>query len=123
MFVGGVSAVSLSWSSGEGGFIASPLFGSFSSSSSSSSYGCWKLRRRGINNNGLVVRGSAERSNGVSSTKSTVAFQPFEELKKEDFLVPISPQHSLARQGYSGDCEAAINEQIKWEFLFFFFFF
>lgn len=107
MLVGGVSAVSLSGSSGEG--LGSPLFGSFSSSSSCTSR--W-LRRRG--NNGLVVRGSGERSNELSTSR--VVFQPFEELKKEDFLVPISPQHSLARQGYSEECEAAINEQINVEY-------
>ena len=111
MLVGGVSAVSLSGSSGEG--LGSPLFGSFSSSSSCTSR--W-LRRRG--NNGLVVRGSGERSNELSTSR--VVFQPFEELKKEDFLVPISPQHSLARQGYSEECEAAINEQIKWVLFLFF---
>ncbi|XP_059594920.1 ferritin-4, chloroplastic isoform X1 [Vitis vinifera] len=107
MLVGGVSAVSLSGSSGEG--LGSPLFGSFGSSSSCTSR--W-LRRRG--NNGLVVRGSGERSNELSTSR--VVFQPFEELKKEDFLVPISPQHSLARQGYSEECEAAINEQINVEY-------
>ena len=113
MLVGGVSAVSLSGSSGEG--LGSPLFGSFGSSSSCTSR--W-LRRRG--NNGLVVRGSGERSNELSTSR--VVFQPFEELKKEDFLVPISPQHSLARQGYSEECEAAINEQIKWVLFIFIFF-
>jgi ferritin heavy chain len=40
-------------------------------------------------------------------------FQPFEEVKREDFLVPISSQVSLARQFYVDECEAAINEQIK----------
>lgn len=45
-----------------------------------------------------------------------VVFEPFEELKKEVMLVPTVPQASLARQKYSDDCEAAINEQIKWVF-------
>jgi ferritin heavy chain len=40
-------------------------------------------------------------------------FQPFEEVKREEFLVPISRQVSLARQFYVDECEAAINEQIK----------
>ncbi|XP_047270733.1 ferritin-2, chloroplastic isoform X2 [Capsicum annuum] len=42
-----------------------------------------------------------------------VVFEPFEELKREFTLVPTVPQDSLARQKYSDDCEAAINEQIK----------
>ncbi|KAJ4847571.1 hypothetical protein Tsubulata_015396 [Turnera subulata] len=45
-----------------------------------------------------------------------VIFQPFEEVKKEDFLVPISPQVSLARQYYEDECEAAINEHINVEY-------
>lgn len=45
-----------------------------------------------------------------------VVFEPFEELKHELALVPIMPDQSLARQKYSNDCEAALNEQIKWDF-------
>ncbi|TXG68612.1 hypothetical protein EZV62_003547 [Acer yangbiense] len=43
-----------------------------------------------------------------------VVFQPFEELKKEYLAVPITAHVSMARQTYSDECEAAINEQIKW---------
>ena len=43
-----------------------------------------------------------------------VVFQPFEELKKDYLAVPIIPHVSMARQTYSDECEAAINEQIKW---------
>ncbi|KAK6145557.1 hypothetical protein DH2020_022377 [Rehmannia glutinosa] len=42
-----------------------------------------------------------------------VVFEPFEEVKKELMLVPSVPQDSLARQKYSSESEAAINEQIK----------
>ena len=42
-----------------------------------------------------------------------VVFEPFEEVKKELDLVPTVPQASLARQKYTDDCEATINEQIK----------
>ena len=49
-----------------------------------------------------------------------VVFEPFEEVKKELDLVPTVPQLSLARQKYADDCEAAINEQIKWVFSIFF---
>uniref|UniRef100_A0A6N2K8X4 Ferritin n=1 Tax=Salix viminalis TaxID=40686 RepID=A0A6N2K8X4_SALVM len=45
-----------------------------------------------------------------------LVFQPFEEVKREDFLVPISRQVSLARQFYVDECEAAINEQINVEY-------
>jgi len=45
-----------------------------------------------------------------------VVFEPFEEVKKELDLVPTVPQLSLARQKYSDECEAAINEQINVEY-------
>ena len=43
-----------------------------------------------------------------------VMFDPFEEVKKELLLVPTMPQASLARQKFSKQSEAAINEQIKY---------
>ncbi|GER30404.1 ferritin [Striga asiatica] len=45
-----------------------------------------------------------------------VVFEPFEEVKKELMLVPTVPQDSLARQKYSVESEAAINEQINVEY-------
>ncbi|KAK7847366.1 ferritin-2 [Quercus suber] len=45
-----------------------------------------------------------------------VVFEPFEEVKKELDLVPTVPQLSLARQKYTDECEAAINEQINVEY-------
>ena len=42
-----------------------------------------------------------------------VVFQLFEELKKEELDIPVALQVSLARQKYTNDYEAAINEQIK----------
>ena len=42
-----------------------------------------------------------------------VVFQPFEEVKKQELDIPVVPQASLARQKYTDECEAAINEQIK----------
>jgi hypothetical protein len=47
---------------------------------------------------------------------SGVVFQPFEDAKKELDLIPIAPHLSLARKIYSDECEAAVNEQIKWVF-------
>lgn len=55
---------------------------------------------------GFVISASTEALTGV-------VFQPFEEVKNDEFLVPISPQVSLARQRYLDESEAAINEQIK----------
>ncbi|KAL6967739.1 bacterial non-heme ferritin [Sarracenia purpurea var. burkii] len=46
-----------------------------------------------------------------------VLFEPFEEVKKELLLVPTVPHASLARQKFSNQCEAAINEQIKCIFI------
>ncbi|XP_048319921.2 ferritin-3, chloroplastic [Ziziphus jujuba] len=46
----------------------------------------------------------------------SVIFRPFEELKKDDLVVPVNPHLSLARQFYSEDCEAAVNEQINVEY-------
>ncbi|KAK2647427.1 hypothetical protein Ddye_014916 [Dipteronia dyeriana] len=45
-----------------------------------------------------------------------VVFQPFEELKKDYLAVPMTPHVSIARQTYSDECEAAINEQINVEY-------
>ncbi|KAF8006071.1 hypothetical protein BT93_K0386 [Corymbia citriodora subsp. variegata] len=59
------------------------------------------------------VRASAEAD---GPTLTGVVFQPFQEVKREDLAVPLSPQLSLARQYYSEDCEAAINEQINVEY-------
>ncbi|KAJ6303430.1 hypothetical protein OIU77_017330 [Salix suchowensis] len=52
----------------------------------------------------------------TGGTLTGLVFQPFEEVKREDFLVPISRQVSLARQFYVDECEAAINEQINVEY-------
>ncbi|PKI39519.1 ferritin-4, chloroplastic-like [Punica granatum] len=56
-------------------------------------------------------------SKGASSrTLSAVIFEPFEEVKKELSLVPSEPHTSLARQKYSDESEAALNEQINVEY-------
>ncbi|XP_044473420.1 ferritin-3, chloroplastic-like [Mangifera indica] len=47
---------------------------------------------------------------------TSLVFQPFEEVKKEDLEIPVDPQVSLARQKYSEECETAINEQINVEY-------
>ncbi|PHT48591.1 hypothetical protein CQW23_12799 [Capsicum baccatum] len=63
--------------------------------------------------NGFVVCASK----GSNSKPLTgVVFEPFEEVKKELMLVPTGPQKSLARQKYTDQSEAAINEQINVEY-------
>lgn len=86
--------------------------GLFSSASSSVSIKNFE----GRNGNGFVVC-AAKHSN--SKPLTGVVFQPFEEVKKELMLVPSVPQDSLARHKYADECEAAINEQIKWVLIFF----
>ena len=66
--------------------------------------------RNGGNGAGFVVC-AAKGSNNKPLTG--VVFEPFEEVKKELDLVPNVPHVSLARQKFTDDCEAAINEQIK----------
>ncbi|KAK3032854.1 hypothetical protein RJ639_037031 [Escallonia herrerae] len=68
-------------------------------------------KRRG---DGFAV--SAASSEISNSAVTGVVFQPFEEVKKEELTVPIAPQISLARQRFSEDCEAALNEQINVEY-------
>ncbi|XVF40786.1 hypothetical protein PTKIN_Ptkin01aG0143700 [Pterospermum kingtungense] len=63
---------------------------------------------------GAVVVCAAKASNKKPLTG--VVFEPFEEVKKELDLVPTVPQVSLARQKYTDECEAAINEQINVEY-------
>ncbi|KDP22838.1 hypothetical protein JCGZ_00425 [Jatropha curcas] len=67
-------------------------------------------RRR--SNSNLVVSAMADGSLQLTG----VVFQPFEEVKKDEYLVPIAPQVSLARQFYEDESEAAVNEQINVEY-------
>uniref|UniRef100_A0A7N0RIM2 Ferritin n=1 Tax=Kalanchoe fedtschenkoi TaxID=63787 RepID=A0A7N0RIM2_KALFE len=64
---------------------------------------------------GLVAAFAASKSSS-SRPLSGVVFEPFEEVKKELSLVPTVPHDSLARQKYSAECEAAVNEQINVEY-------
>jgi ferritin heavy chain len=87
---------------------------SFSFSSSASTFNALK------NSNGLSFVRYPKRNVVVFASKegskkgtSEIVFEPFEEVKKELLLVPTVPQASLARQKYTDQSEAAINEQIK----------
>lgn len=86
---------------------SSPLLptSNFSSVSCLPSTGLALARKRG---EGFVTRAA------VSQEPLTgIVFQPFEEVKKEELMVPIASDVSLARQRFAEECEAAINEQIK----------
>ncbi|GLT92764.1 hypothetical protein SLE2022_105860 [Rubroshorea leprosula] len=90
------------------GFSVSPSSGlRLRSSSSCMSFSGRKPR------SGLRVSASSETEN---LQLTGVVFQPFEEIKKVDLDIPIAPHLSLARQRYSDECEAAINEQINVEY-------
>ncbi|KMS99477.1 hypothetical protein BVRB_2g044700 [Beta vulgaris subsp. vulgaris] len=65
-------------------------------------------------NGGFSVSAALPESN--SRPLTGVIFEPFEEVKKELSMVPTVPQVSLARQKYTDECEAAINEQINVEY-------
>lgn len=69
----------------------------------SSCYSVGRSSRRG--------RGNVWAMGGNSS--GVVVFKPFEEVKKEELVIPIAPHLSLARHTFLDDCEAAINDQIK----------
>ncbi|KAL0338145.1 UNVERIFIED_CONTAM: Ferritin-1, chloroplastic [Sesamum angustifolium] len=86
----------------------SPKLTSLSVSSSSSSFSGLVLAKK--RDNGLAAGASNET---VGLPLTGVLFQPFEEVKKDELMVPTAPELSLARQGFSEECEAAVNEQIK----------
>lgn len=94
-----VSSFSVQPKRGDGLISSSSVFPSSSSALS------FPLRKPGFK-----VSASLETSN---SALTGVVFKPFEEVKKEELDIPIAPHVSLARQKYTDDCEAAINEQIK----------
>lgn len=85
--------------------LVSPTVGGLSASISALPLSPRRQRR----NTSLVVSAAAETNLPLTG----VVFQPFEEVKKEAFMVPFSSQVSLARQSYCDESESAINEQIK----------
>ncbi|XP_022745040.1 ferritin-3, chloroplastic-like isoform X1 [Durio zibethinus] len=115
MFLRSVSSFSVQTKQGDN--LITSLRGSSLFSSSSLSYVfpsssalSFPIRKHG---RALGVSASLE-TNNLALTG--VVFQPFEELKKEELDIPVAPQVSLARQKYTDNCEAAINEQINVEY-------
>lgn len=90
---------------GKSTFTANPLYSANASSI--------KHFSSGRSASGLVMCASKETN---SRPLTGVVFEPFEEVKRELFMVPTVPQDSLARQKFANDCEAAINEQINVEY-------
>ncbi|KAL2509949.1 Ferritin-1 [Forsythia ovata] len=73
-----------------------------------------------VSGSGLGTLSNSTNLLGVSSSSNLSSLSssssPFEEVKKDALTVPISPQLSLARQRFSEECEAVINEQINVEY-------
>ncbi|KAG8377066.1 hypothetical protein BUALT_Bualt09G0129500 [Buddleja alternifolia] len=120
MFLEAISAVSMPSVHGSAslGPISNPSHSSAPSNSlsvnspsgSSSFSGVVLAKKR---DNGLATGASNE---AVSVPLTGLVFQPFEEVKKDEFMVSMAPHASLARQKFSDECEAAINEQINVEY-------
>ncbi|XVF84066.1 hypothetical protein PTKIN_Ptkin16aG0544800 [Pterospermum kingtungense] len=91
-----------------------PLFSSVSSSQTPSfSSSIFRVSSQRNGTGSIVVCASK----GTNTKPLTgVIFEPFEEVKKELDLVPTVPQVSLARQKFTDESEAAINEQINVEY-------
>nr|KJB76236.1 hypothetical protein B456_012G079300 [Gossypium raimondii] len=88
-----------------------PLFSSVPSAQSSSSFLRLSSPSNGV---GSAVVFASKGSENKPLTG--VVFEPFEEVKKELNLVPTLPQVSLARQKFSEECAAAINQHINVEY-------
>ncbi|RDX62604.1 hypothetical protein CR513_59047, partial [Mucuna pruriens] len=63
---------------------------------------------------GVVAKASKEAMN--QQHVLNIAFEPFEEAKKELLVMPTLSNASLARQNYTDQCEAALNVQINVEY-------
>ncbi|GAA0162348.1 storage protein [Lithospermum erythrorhizon] len=72
--------------------------------------------------NSLVLSNKKRRScmvfaENTNASLTGVVFQPFEEVKnRQELAIPLAREVSLARQGYTQNSEAAINEQINVEY-------
>lgn len=82
---------------------------SLKSSKGTLSFVRWRYPKRNVGNGAVI---SASKGDNHSLALDIV-FEPFQELKKELLLLPDNTQASLARQKYTDQCEAILNEQIK----------
>jgi ferritin heavy chain len=67
--------------------------------------------KKGSGGGAVVAQAKSEKSKSIIG----VIFEPFEEVKSTLALVPQEIDQSLARHKYLDECEAAINEQIKYD--------
>jgi ferritin heavy chain len=67
-------------------------------------------RKGSVGGGAVVAQAASEKSKSITG----VIFEPFEEVKSTLALVPQEIDQSLARHKYLDECEAAINEQIKY---------
>lgn len=119
MFLEAISAVSLPSVQGSASLGGSPNLSNAASTnvfspnlSSLSGSSCFRgLVLAKKNENGFAL--SASSNDTVAMPLTGVLFQPFEEVKKDELVVPITPNVSIARQKFSQECESAVNEQIK----------
>ena len=75
---------------------------------------------RSLPKRSLTVRASGGNENtnvGYANTETGIVFEPFAEVQSQLVKVPSAYSESLARQRFSPSCEAAINDQIKYETL------
>eukprot|EP00270_Netrium_digitus_P009091 TRINITY_DN2759_c0_g1_i2.p1 TRINITY_DN2759_c0_g1~~TRINITY_DN2759_c0_g1_i2.p1 ORF type:complete len:274 (+),score=50.05 TRINITY_DN2759_c0_g1_i2:46-822(+) len=63
----------------------------------------------------VAVRASGE-TDLVETTVTGVIFEPFVEVQSQLTQVPSTSSQSFARQRYSAECEAALNDQINVEY-------
>jgi ferritin heavy chain len=68
-------------------------------------------KKGSVGGGAVVAQAKSEKSKSVAG----VIFEPFEEVKSTLALVPQEIDQSLARHKYLDECEAAINEQIKYD--------
>ncbi|KAL3654888.1 hypothetical protein CASFOL_000674 [Castilleja foliolosa] len=119
MFLQAISAVSLPSVQNASNLNAlstslSPNLNSFSGFSSSSSFSGFVYAKKRDTYSGFTASASNETIQIAPLTG--VVFQPFEEVQKNEFMVPTDPQASLSRQRFARECEAAINDQINVEY-------
>ncbi|KAH9613652.1 hypothetical protein KSS87_020418 [Heliosperma pusillum] len=68
--------------------------------------------RRNVKSNGFTTMAAVQEGGPVTG----IVFEPFEEVKSDNLMTPISQQISLARQNFVDECESAINHQINVEY-------
>lgn len=94
---------------------SSSTAGNASFKASSVNVASWKSQPK----RSLAVRASGESENAnvgfANRSETGIVFEPFAEVQSQLVQVPSAYSESLARHRYSPSCEAAINDQIKYE--------